>query len=187
MSHLCEDCGMCFKRLCGLNRHARKHKAPPYYVCPEVDCNMEFNRKVEFERHLITHKPDYKPASVRTPLKLSYNDPNVVPYPELMKYYEVKKLINKHEPSTGAHFVDLLILIKTSDEELLPKIWDNVLKGITNTLPAEDTVRFIIHQRLDENQAPATLATVFTPIRDFSGKQLVNFITYNNDIRGQKI
>ncbi len=112
MSYLCYLCGNDFKHPCTLGRHLKKHiKGPPYYICQQ--CHKQFHKKAKFLSHMVIHKPGYKQAAVRIPLELWYHDPLVIKYPEIMKSYSVRKLTNKHVPSTSCHFVDLLVMINS--------------------------------------------------------------------------
>ncbi len=95
---------------------------------------------------MIIHKPDYIPAKIRIPLSLHYDDPATVQYPEVTKYCDIRKLRNKHEPTTGEYFVDLLIKIQSEHIDIMPKVWDNFAKGLTAALPKDEKVKIILHQ-----------------------------------------
>ncbi len=181
MSHICNTCGRGFQRLSGLGRHNRTHKSPPYFHCSDSQCDMGFNRKVEYVRHVITHKPNYKTAVTQSPFKLQCIDPTIVSYPEVINCYQVRKIPIKHDPILGEHLTDLGIMLKTVDKDVMPKIWDNFAKGLTATLPKEDYVRFVLHQTGDLEHDPIKLIVIGPIIiRELNGQWLAENIEKRN-------
>ncbi len=84
--------------------------------------------------------------------------------------------------STGHHIVDLLIKVKSEQyadlqadlqAEILTKIWDNFIKGLTATLPREDCSKFRLYQC---EHYTLLASTPKCAIADMSGKWLSNEI-----------
>ncbi len=76
-------------------------------------------------------------------------------------------------------------MLKIVDKETLLKIWDNIVKWLTCTLPEEDTVKIILHQRGNFEHDPTKFIIIESAsVEELSGQWLAERIEKKNNMNG---